>query len=188
MTETRIDKGFAKNPTTSDSEREARRIQGVESDAFVARVKEIIGDRKLTWFASECGVGESTLRNILAGAWPRTDILCAIADAGRVSIDWLATGRLPKVREPRRAVQAQAQAQSPNVEVQPFDGRRDMLEAVLRVMEHRITNNQVDQTVIDAGLKGAPAWLEAARDYPDLQVRLRSAIATLEFMSAAGLD
>lgn len=103
MTETRIDKGLARNPTTSDSEKEARRIQGLESDAFVTRVKEIIGDRKLTWFASECGVGESTLRNILAGAWPRTDILCAIADAGGVSIDWLATGRLPKTRAELRA-------------------------------------------------------------------------------------
>lgn len=186
MTETRIDKGFARNPTASGSEKEERRILVLESDAFVARVKEIIGDRKLTWFASECGVGESTLRNILAGAWPRTDILCAIADAGGVSIDWLATGRLPKVRERRAA--APTQAQSQNGEPPPFDGRRDMLEAVLRVMEHRISNNKADQAVIDAGLKGAPAWLEAARDYPDLQVRLRSTIATLELMSALGPD
>lgn len=98
MAETRLDKGFAKNPTASDSAKETRRIHGLESDAFVARVKEIIGDRKMTWFASECGVGESTLRNILAGAWPRTDILCSIADAGGVTLDWLATGRPPKTR------------------------------------------------------------------------------------------
>lgn len=91
------------NPTTSDSTKEMRRIPGLESDAFVARVKEIIGDRKLTWFASQCGVGESTLRNILAGAWPRTDILCALAETGNVTLDWLATGRPPKSRAELRA-------------------------------------------------------------------------------------
>ena len=103
MAETGLDKGFSKNPTTSDSTKDVRRIHGLESDAFVARVKEIIGDRKLTWFASECGVGESTLRNILAGAWPRTDILCAIAETGGVTLDWLAIGRLPKTRAELRA-------------------------------------------------------------------------------------
>lgn len=103
MVETRLDKGFAKNPTASDLAKETRRIHGLESDAFVARVKEIIGDRKMTWFASECGVGESTLRNILAGAWPRTDILCAIAETGGVTLDWLATGLQPKTRAELKA-------------------------------------------------------------------------------------
>ncbi len=187
MAETRVNPGITEKVTASHSDVEPRHIHGAESDALAKRIAEVMGDKKVSWFAKECGFGESLLRKYLAGAQPNTSNLIAIAETGGVSIDWLATGRLPKVREPRRAVQAQAQAQSPDGEGQPFDGRRDMLEAVLRVMEHRISTNKVDQTVIDAGLKGAPAWLEAARDYPDLLVRLRSAIATLEFMSAAGL-
>lgn len=126
MAETRLDKGFAKNPTASDSAKETRRIHGLESDAFVARVKEIIGDRKMTWFASECGVGESTLRNILAGAWPRTDILCSIADAGGVTLDWLATGRPPKTRaELKTALAAPA----------PSDGRLDTYRIAVEAVQ-----------------------------------------------------
>jgi hypothetical protein len=48
-------------------------------------------------------------------------------------------------------------------------------------------NNLVDQGVIEAGLGGAPSWMDAARDYPDLEQRLRSMIATLEFIKAAGI-
>lgn len=98
MTTTRIVGGLSGNPTASDSDLQPRRILELESDAFVARLKQVIGDRKLTWFAEECAVGESTLRNILSGAWPRTDLLVRIADAGGVTIDWLATGRPPRAR------------------------------------------------------------------------------------------
>lgn len=102
MAETRIKTGFKENPTASDSSASSRRIQSFESDAFVFRLREIIGDRKTVWFANECGIGESTLRNILDGATPRADILVAIADAGGVTIDWLSTGRLPKTRHELR--------------------------------------------------------------------------------------
>ena len=98
MTTTRTVGGLSAKPTASDSELHGRRIPELESDAFVARLKQVIGDRKLTWFAEECAVGESTLRNILSGAWPRTDLLVRIADAGGVTVDWLATGRPPRTR------------------------------------------------------------------------------------------
>lgn len=70
-----------------------------ESDAFTNRVLEVLGDEPLHAFARRCGVGESTLRNIIkSGAWPRTDNLIAIADTANVNIEWLATGRGPKQR------------------------------------------------------------------------------------------
>lgn len=65
------------------------------------------------------------------------------------------------------------------------EGRRDLLEAVLRVAEHKIRNNQVTKAVIDFGLEGAPSWLEAARSYPDLELRLRNMVATFKFLAAA---
>jgi transcriptional regulator with XRE-family HTH domain len=143
----------------------------LESDAFVARMKEVIGERKLTWFASECGVGESTLRNILSGAWPRTDILAAIARAGGVTLDWLATGREPKTR-----VSAVREAPKGG-----FDDRRAVLEAVLRVAEAKIGRNEIDRPAIEAALVGAPSWLAIAKNYPDLEPRLQSVLATLRF-------
>jgi hypothetical protein len=68
----------------------------------------------------------------------------------------------------------------------PFDMRRDTLEAVLRIGEKKIRDNQVTAHMVDFGLEGAPHWLEAARDYPDLELRLRSMIATFKFLRAAG--
>ena len=84
--------------TKSDSHHDRGHIRDPESDAFVSRLRDVIGEKKQTWFASECGLGESTLRNILAGAWPRTDILVRLAAVGGVTVDWLATGHPPKTR------------------------------------------------------------------------------------------
>jgi len=66
-----------------------------------------------------------------------------------------------------------------------YDARRDLLEAVLRVGEHKILHNEVTEHVIEFGLEGAPSWLESARDYPDLELRLRNMIATFKFLGAA---
>jgi len=67
----------------------------------------------------------------------------------------------------------------------PFDGTRDLLEAVLRVGEYKILHNEVTKHVVEFGLKGAPDWLQAARPYPDLELRFRTMISTFEFMAAA---
>jgi hypothetical protein len=67
----------------------------------------------------------------------------------------------------------------------PFDGVRDLLEAVLRVGEYKILHNEVTRPVVEFALKGAPDWLEAARPYPDLELRFRTMISTFEFMAAA---
>lgn len=69
--------------------------------------------------------------------------------------------------------------------VASYDSRRDLLEAVLRVGEYKILHNQVTNPIIEFGLEGAPSWLESARDFPDLELRLRNMIATFKFLSAA---
>lgn len=98
MGKNRVDADSASNPTASDSSLDPRRIRTCESDAIVSRFREILGDESVSSFSRRSGVGESTLRNILDGAFPRTDILVAIANTGGVTVDWLATGRLPKTR------------------------------------------------------------------------------------------
>ncbi len=79
-----------------------------------ARLIEVMGQESVTEFGRRCGIGEATLRNIIkTGAWPRTDNLIAIADAANVNIEWLATGRGPKMR-------GASQTQQPKLE-QVFD-------------------------------------------------------------------
>jgi transcriptional regulator with XRE-family HTH domain len=62
------------------------------------RIKEVVGDASQAAFARKCGVSESVFRKYLAGAMPSADRLVAIADAGGVTVEWLATGREPKLR------------------------------------------------------------------------------------------
>lgn len=106
MAETRVNKGRAEKVTASHSPQEARHIPTSESDALARRIAEVMGDRNVSGFARECGFGESLLRKYLAGAQPNTSNLVAIANAGGVMVDWLATGREPKTRAELRAAVA----------------------------------------------------------------------------------
>lgn len=63
------------------------------SDDLSARIRAIIGGQSVRSFALGAGVAPSTLQSILSGNRPTLDTLIAIARAGRVSIDWLATGQ-----------------------------------------------------------------------------------------------
>lgn len=102
MNETRIDTRERQKVTTSHSPDNERHIREDECDGLPGRIREIIGDRKNSWFAKECGFGESLLRKYLAGAQPNTQNLVSMARVGDVTVDWLATGRLPKTRSELR--------------------------------------------------------------------------------------
>ena len=111
MAKPRANTGVAENRTASDSLKEVRPIRGKESDALVARIKEIVGDESASSFARRCGFSESVLRGYLVeGKKPGVDYLVAIAEAGNVTVDWLATGRPPKTRSELRATPPVAQA------------------------------------------------------------------------------
>lgn len=103
MTETRTDKGSQAKVTASHLGQSPRHIPPMESDALAQRISEILGERKVSWFAKECGFGESLLRKYLAGSQPNAANLVAMADAAGVTVDWLATGRLPKMRAELKA-------------------------------------------------------------------------------------
>ena len=150
MAETRTNRRFSENPTASGSGIASRRIPAYESDALTSRIKEVIGDKKVVWFAAECGIGESTLRNILQGAIPRTDILVAIADAGGVALEWLAAGRGPKERVKRIVA---------DVVGDPLPGEPSVIAAYRACNE---AGKAAIECVAEAVLNETPeAWLDA---------------------------
>lgn len=130
MAETRVDAGLSRKSDASDSSSGLRPILGSESDAFSARLKEVIGDRKVVWFAKECGLPESNIRSYLGGKFPSIDKAAAIASAGGVTVDWLATGRLPKTRAELRAATQQSQGSQATGSAQLFDTYRLAVEVV----------------------------------------------------------
>jgi transcriptional regulator with XRE-family HTH domain len=67
-----------------------------ESDAFAARLTEIMDKRKTTAYAveKEAGIANSLIRKYMKGdSIPGADKLVALAKVLGVSISWLATGR-----------------------------------------------------------------------------------------------
>lgn len=181
MTETRAVTRVSRESDASDSSSPVRPIHEFESDAFAKRLKDAIGDRPVLRFAKDCGIAESNVRSYMSGGkTPGIDKVVAMANASGVSVDWLATGRGPKTRAEYLA----KRKAMPGAD--GFDGRRATLEAMLRTVEYRLANNQIDEHLIKAGLMGAPAWMDAAMDYPDILVRLRAMVATLELLKATG--
>lgn len=102
------------NRTPSGASDSRRPIHSGESDAFAIRLSEIIGDESVSSFARRCKIGESVIRGYLTlGKRPRVDHLVSLAEAGGVTVDWLATGRPPKTRaELQRLTEATAQRAS----------------------------------------------------------------------------
>lgn len=81
-------------------------------------MREVLGTEPVTAFGRRCGIGEGTLRSYLNGTLPVIDKAISIADAANVNIEWLATGRGPKMRgsvaqpEPAQALDEQLLARS----------------------------------------------------------------------------
>lgn len=99
MARARVKSGDLENPAAPDSGDLSRPILGNESGALVQRMKEVIGDESVSSFSRRCGVSEAVLRSYLNdGRTPSIDKAAAIAQAGGVTVDWLATGRPPRTR------------------------------------------------------------------------------------------
>lgn len=107
MPETRTNKGTEENRATPDSKRPIQRANRAESDAIAERIKSVIGDESVSSFARRSGISEAVIRSYVSdGRMPSLDKAASIANAGSVTVDWLATGRLPKTRGELRALQA----------------------------------------------------------------------------------
>lgn len=73
-------------------------LEKQNSDLLRDRIRQLIGNGSARKFASMAGIPPSTLQRVLEGGRPNVDILVAIAQAGGVTVDWLATGEGPKWR------------------------------------------------------------------------------------------
>lgn len=158
----------------------------------------------------ELGFNKNTIASYEKGlTLPDIDFLFVFADRTGADINELIRLRLAcskyesaralvgavQVERPARPAQGQSQSQGvvPAAGGQPAvaevfgDGGRSVLEAVLRVGEYKIRNDQVTLQVIEAGLAGGPSWIKAASAFPDLDMRMRNMIATFEFMNASGV-
>ena len=80
--------------TASEQGNDRLSIPAVESGALAARLKVLIRPGSVASFAKRCGLAESVLRAYISdGRMPSLDKALAIATAGGVTLDWLATGR-----------------------------------------------------------------------------------------------
>ncbi len=104
--ESRAPYGNGANRTPVSTDARERSIRAEESNAVAARIQEVIGAEAGAEFARRSGIPEATLRSYVNdGRMPPLDRAKAIADAGGVLVDWLATGRSPKTRADLKALQ-----------------------------------------------------------------------------------
>lgn len=152
MAKTLANKGLQRESDASDSSALSRPIHTEETDAFVERLKDTIADKKIVWFAEECGLPESNIRAYLNGRLPSIEKAVAIADAGGVTLDWLAAGRPPKTRAEQRALAAAAR---------PAPGEAELL-AVWR-SAGPAGRHALAQLAAALRSPSAPAWLAAGQ-------------------------
>ncbi len=89
-------------------------FSGSENEIVSRRIREVIGDRYVTNFAKQCGIAEAVIRTYINdGRMPPLSKAAAIAEAGGVTLDWLATGREPKYRKDVVAAMQRPEAPEP---------------------------------------------------------------------------
>jgi len=117
----------------------------------------VVGDRTALGFAKQCGFSDSLLGAYLRGEkMPGLRYLVAIADAGGVTIDWLATGRPPRTRQELRAALRESPAQAPaGVNI---DALQTIIEGTLKVAPNASASAQaahcakVYKELLEAGM------------------------------------
>ena len=111
ISQTRDSSGIQENRNNKKISDSTVPIRSEESELFIARLTEIIGEDSKRSFAGRCHLSDGLLGAYLKGEkLPGFKHLVSLADAGGVLVDWLATGRMPKTRaEQRRLMERVAQ-------------------------------------------------------------------------------
>lgn len=101
-----------------------------ELEGLAERVRSLLRDgESQADFAARAGVSQAGLSGILRGAIPGIDVVIAIANAGGVSVEWLALG----IEQPgNRELKTQVAARQEN----PLD--YDLLRVVIEVVEKEL--------------------------------------------------
>lgn len=140
---------------TSDRGHARPSIPEIDAGALAARLKVLIGDHSVAFFARKCGLAESVLRAYISdGRMPSLDKALAIATAGGVTLDWLATGRGRRVSAQVLAADATASGspgyaeglQTPTLDTVVLEG---ILKAVLEAQGDRATPEHLAALTVD---------------------------------------
>ena len=70
----------------------------VDTDSIAYRLAMVIGAETVASFSRRTGISQALIRKYLNGALPHAKNLVILSDAGACTVDWLATGRLPRFR------------------------------------------------------------------------------------------
>ncbi|WP_299157787.1 helix-turn-helix domain-containing protein [Accumulibacter sp.] len=141
--------------TASDQGNDRPSIPSVESDALAARLKMLIRPGSVASFAKRCGLAESVLRAYISdGRMPSLDKALAIATAGGVTLDWLATGRGRRATAQVLAADTTASGspgdaeglQTPTLDTVVLEG---ILKAVLEAQGDRATPEHLAALTVD---------------------------------------
>ncbi len=115
------------NPSSLTENSDKRRSRGGQrrfSDNPVGqRILDTLDGRTAKWLADETGLNEKTVSDYVARGITRADAAIAIADALKVSSDWLLTGRSPDPDVEQRIREYAAKEGSDIVEVAEIDLR-----------------------------------------------------------------
>lgn len=114
VAKTRADTGDDGNRNGMRSSDSKVPIPPTETELFGERLRTVLGEDSIRAFAGRCGVSDGLIGAYLRGEKsPGLKHLVALAEAGGVTVDWLATGRPPRTRaELQRLAEASAQRAS----------------------------------------------------------------------------
>ena len=141
--------------TASEQGNDRPSIHAVESGALAARLNVLIRPGSVASFAKRCGLAESVLRAYISdGRTPSLDKALAIATAGGVTLDWLATGRGRRVTAQVSAAYATDSGspgdaeglQTPTLDPVVLEG---ILKAVLEAQGDRATPEHLAALSVD---------------------------------------
>jgi transcriptional regulator with XRE-family HTH domain len=141
--------------TASEQGNDRQSIPAIESGALAARLKVLIRPGSVASFAKRCGLAESVLRAYISdGRTPSLDKALAIAAAGGVTLDWLATGRGRRVTAQVSAAYATdsknagdaEEPQTPSLDPAVLEG---ILKAVLEAQGDRATPEHLAALTVD---------------------------------------
>lgn len=116
----------------------------------------------------------------------RLRLACSRYESARALADTVRVQTIPPdERQPSAPQEAPEQAATTPAE-EPFDSRKDLLEATLRVMEYKARKDQVTPEIIAVALDLSAVWMPFAAKYPELEARLKELAATYAFFKVIG--
>jgi len=155
----------------------------MDEGGITARLRELMGSRKLAAFARDCGIAASSMRQYLDGSIPGAEKAAQIAARCNVSLVWLITGEGPKaqnqsvVDKPKSAEISRAPMIDPELFGRVLDrvsrAYRDIGMRASDIDKGRVAAEKYSEIVDQAGDQDEwPALLDL------MEVRLKKALQT----------